>query len=523
MNFLKRCWQKRWLRRLTWTVLTLAALIVLSYECLKWSGARRFRKVEAMLKAEGETLDFRETMNEPIPEAENFCAIPLLKDLALVVENDEKKGVPGENRKRLEAMRLPSGAKGVARQPKYANAAIGKRTDFKAWADYLRTDGTFPMPADSGDAARDVLASLSKYDAIVQELAAGLNRPKAQWTPEWKTRELPEMLLSFQTPHYSSIMAVNRMLSLRVAAAALAGEAAKAHEAVLIMARTTQASLNEPMIIGLLVGAAGANILHGAIWELCSAHAGTAEDFARIEAALTALDIRRSTLRAFRSEMTAGVNAVQFLKRKPENIGPILNGLPGEQTRGGVFRHLPERAIASGFFDASSAVIAENEFKYIIKPLRDQGWQAAYQSSQELEKRLAEMKPTAKTHPTYIMLALIFPAFTSFINNVRYTQALVNQSIIACALERYRIEKGSYLDSLDAVKLADGKPLPLDPIQEKPMGYRKTADGRYALWSVGFDGKDDGGKRTLNEKKPENTQFHKADYVGDWVWDFPAE
>lgn len=523
MNFLKRCWQKRWLRRLTWTVVTLTALIASLYAWVNWSGARQLRSVEAMLKAEGETLDFRETMNEPVPEAENFCAIPLLKDLALILDNDPDKGAPGQNRKRLEAMILPSSGKGGARPPKYANVAIGRRTDFKAWADFLRKDGSFPMPADSGEAARDVLAALAKYDAIVQELATGLSRPKAQWTPEWKTREHPELLFSLQNPHYSSITVVYRTLSLRVAAAALAGETAKAHEAVLIIARTTQASLNEPMIIGLLVGAAGANILHSAIWELCAAQAGTSEEFARLEAALAALDFRSTTLRAFRSEMTAGVNAVQFLKRKPENIGPILNGLPGEQTRGGVFRHLPERAIASGFFDASAAVIAENEFKYIIKPLRDQGWQAAYQSSQEFEKRLVEMKPTAKTHPTYIMLALTFPAFTSFINNVRYTQALLNQAIIACALERYRIEKGSYPNSLDAVRLSDGKPLPLDPIHEKPMGYRITADGKYAMWSVGFDGKDDGGKRTLNEKKPENTQFHKADYLGDWVWDFPAE
>ncbi len=520
MNFLQRCWQKRWLRRLTWTVVTLTALIASLYAWVNWSGARQLRNVEAMLKAEGETLDFRETMNEPVPEAENFCAIPLLKDLALVVDNDASKGAPAEKRKRLEAIRLPSSAKGVARPPKYANAAIGKRTDFKAWADFLRKEGSLPMPVDSGDAARDVLAALSKYDAIVQELATGLNRPKAQWTPEWKTRELPEMLLSLQNPHYSSVMAVNRTLSLRVAAAAFAGEAAKAHEAALIMARTTQASLNDSMLIGLLVGSSGAEMLYHATWELCANHAGNAENFTKLESAIRAFDFQRAALRAFRGEMTVGVNAAQYCKRKPEDIRRMNNNGDSDS---GVFSHIPERLIPSGFFDASAAVIAENEFKYIIKPLRDQGWQAAYQSSQEFEKRLAEMKPTAKTHPTYIMLALTFPAFTSFINKLIFTQALVNQSIIACALERYRIEKGTYPDSLAAVKLADGKPLPLDPINEKPMGYRKTADGRYALWSVGFDGKDDGGKRTLNEKKPENTQFQKADYVGDWVWDFPAE
>ena len=56
----------------------------------------------------------------------------------------------------------------------------------------------------------------------------------------------------------------------------------------------------------------------------------------------------------------------------------------------------------------------------------------------------------------------------------------------------------------------------------KPPGYRKTPDGRYALWSVGFDGEDDGGKRVLDEKRPEKTRFYDPSYAGDWVWDFPV-
>ena len=92
MNLLKRCWQKRWIRRLTWTAVTLVTLYALLCAWVNWSGARQWRATQAMLKAEGETLDFRATMNEPVPEAENFCAIPLLKDLALVVDNHSNNG-----------------------------------------------------------------------------------------------------------------------------------------------------------------------------------------------------------------------------------------------------------------------------------------------------------------------------------------------------------------------------------------------------------------------------------------------
>ena len=520
MNFLKRCWQKRWLRRLTWTALTLVTLCALFCAWVNWSGARQWRATQAMLKAEGETLDFRATMNEPIPESENFCAIPLLKDLALVVDNDANKGEPAEKRKRLDALKLPLNGKGSAR-PKLANPALGKRTDFKAWADWLRKEGSLPMPADSGDAARDVLVSLAKHDAALQELAAGLNRTKAQWTPEWRTRELPENLFSVPLPQYSISRGVNQTLCLRASAAARVGDAVKAHETTLIMAQFCQADLNEPFIIGLLVATADTSFLCGSTWELCDGHAGTAEDFARLETALTGLDLHRSILRAWRSELAGAVNSLQYMKRHRSEIVDLIQMADGGgQTSRGALSYFAVQAIPLGLFDANTAVLVECEFRFLLKPLRDQGWLEARQASRDWEVQLNEMRTEIWRHPSYFMTSLIAPALGNVINNVIYAQTLVNQAIIACALERHHIENGSYPDSLDAVRLADSKPLPPDPMDGKPMRYRKTPDGKYVLWSIGFDGKDDGGKRMLDEKKPERTRFQDATYVGDWVWDF---
>ena len=523
MNFLKRCWQRRWLRRLTWTLATIVTLWLLLCSWVNWSGARKWRDVQAMLKAEGETLDFRAVMYEPIPESENFCAIPLLKDLVLVVDNDMNKGEPAEKRKRLWALKVPYGGKAWP-LPNSSNAASGRRTDLKGWADWLRKEGSLPMPTDSGDAAHDILAAFSKHDAIFQELAAGLNRPKAQWTPEWKTRELPRLLPSIPLPHYSNMPGVNRALVLRAVAAAHADDAAKAHETALILARFCEASLNDPFLIGMLVGASGAAMLCNVTWELCDMHAGTAEDFARLESALTHLDFRRAALHASRCELAAGTNTIQFLKGSRGSMVGVFSLIESENgNKGGVLANLAGRAIPTGIFDASAAVLADCELRYIIEPLRDQGWAAAFRSAKDFENEIVRMKPKIWTHPSWIMTALIAPATSGITHRAAYAQTLIDQAVIACALERHRIEKGGYPDSLDAVRLADGRPLPLDEMSGKPMGYRKTADGKYAMWSVGFDGKDDGGKRVLDEKKPENTSFHAEKYIGDWVWDFPAK
>ena len=183
MNILKRCWQNRWTRRFAWSAISLVTLYLLLCAWLNWSWGRQWTETAQMLEAEGETLDFRTLLAaDPVPDAENFCAIPLLKDLSLVVDNDTTKGGPAARRERLEAIKLPYDQGGKQRSISL-NVGLGKAVDLKAWADLLREDGTLPMPADSGNAARDLLAGLSKYDPIVQELTAGLNRPHARWTP----------------------------------------------------------------------------------------------------------------------------------------------------------------------------------------------------------------------------------------------------------------------------------------------------------------------------------------------------
>jgi hypothetical protein len=518
MNFLKRCWKKRWLRRLTWTAATLVTLYALLCAWMNWSGARQWRAMEAMLKAEGETLDFRETLYEPVPEEENFCAIPLLKDLAL----DTAKDAQSVNRKRLETIRkLPYGMQS------FTDPIAGTRADLQEWADSLRKEGSLPMPADSGDAAHDVLAALSKYDSIVQELAAGLHRTKARWTPECKTRGLSPMRI-FDFPPITMMFLCCRLLDMRAVAAVHAGDATGAHEAALIMARFSQAYMNEPLVICLMVSGIGARKVHCATWELCAAHAGTSGNFARLESSLAALDYERALLHTVRSEMAGMTDVVRAMKswRGDHRIlASFKSSFARTSTLGAISDRAIDmftRAIPAGLFDANATVLAELEFRHIIKPLKEHGWKGALASAKDLQNELRALEKWW-AHPSGIMAGRLGLASWHVIFEFIYTQTLVKQAVIACALERHRIEHGSYPDSLDAVRLTDGQPLPPDPMDGKPMRYRKTTDGRYVFWSIGHDGKDDGGKRIFENSDPKQTSFQFPGYVGDWVWDLPAE
>jgi hypothetical protein len=523
MKILARIWQWRFVRILVWLTGSLISLYFLLCGWVNYEGARRWTAAQAMLQGEGETVDFRKITPELIEEEKNFCAIPALKDIALSVDGDTGKGEPGAKRKRLDEATLPSG-KGemTAQRPRQNNgASFGKATDLTAWDEWLRKEGSLPLPPDSGNASQDILNALAKHEALITELTAGLKRTEAQWTPEWKTRELPRMLFEIQLPHYQTSQHLVPMLTLRAAAAARAGDAAKAHESLLITLRLARASLKDPFLIGSLVACAQITQASGAAWELCDAHSGSADDFRRLEEEFTKLDFRTGILHAFRGEMAGAADAVIWLgkSRDPRMFSMMTESGTSESSSLGALAIV--RVIPNGLFAMNAATIADLEFRYLIKPLRDEGLPARSDKSAELEAILKQRK--ARVQPDSILACLVMPAVLKVQERVAYSQCITDQTVIACALERFRIEKGNYPESLEAVKLADGKPLPLDIMSGKPMGYRKTTNGKYTLWSIGFDGKDDDGQRKLDPKKPENTRFSDGKYVGDWVWDFPSQ
>lgn len=71
-------------------------------------------------------------------------------------------------------------------------------------------------------------------------------------------------------------------------------------------------------------------------------------------------------------------------------------------------------------------------------------------------------------------------------------QSLGRVARAAISVERFRKTNGGLPASLEQLRLADGSPLPPDPMTGAPL--RLTADGaNYVIYSIGSDGKDDGG------------------------------
>ena len=115
--------------------------------------------------------------------------------------------------------------------------------------------------------------------------------------------------------------------------------------------------------------------------------------------------------------------------------------------------------------------------------------------------------------PYKLLAAIAASNFTKAEQTTAHNQTLVNEAQIACALERYRLAHGEYPGMLDVLSPQFIEKIPHDIIGGTPLIYRPTADGKFLLYSIGWNEKDDGGQNSPP------AQNNGVDFTkGDWAW-----
>jgi hypothetical protein len=91
--------------------------------------------------------------------------------------------------------------------------------------------------------------------------------------------------------------------------------------------------------------------------------------------------------------------------------------------------------------------------------------------------------------------------------------------LTAIALDRYRMAHGEFPQRLEALLPVLLPTLPRDAMNGEPLRYQPRPDGGFILYSVGFDGMDDGGDPTSSD----TTRVYRQIWDGrDAVWPVAA-
>jgi hypothetical protein len=93
--------------------------------------------------------------------------------------------------------------------------------------------------------------------------------------------------------------------------------------------------------------------------------------------------------------------------------------------------------------------------------------------------------------------------------------------VTAIALKRFQLQHGQLPEALGELAPTFLPSVPIDPYDGKPLRYQPNPDGTYLLYSVGPDGKDDGGNPT-NTSSSTSIFYWQDDHARDWVWPQPA-
>lgn len=504
-------------------------------------GTRAWAQERERLIARGEPLTAEQVLGPRPPDEQNFAMTPLLRpvlDYHFVVTNGQTEIVwrDAVARRRPDAIGLPpqvwpegysprkstndghlsldSYARGIRAQPL-------RKVEFDLPPDLaLRYGVVRTNPAALGesearalaipDPAREVLDYLRRFDPEMSEIAEASRRPACQFPVHWDSEGFGALL-----PQLAHGKRFSQLFRVRAAARLRTGDAAGAHADTLVMLRLAERFGSDPLLISLLVRLAQNAIGVGGVWEGLVSRQWSEAQVAELQSMLLAMDLGPAGVRAVQGER-AVANAFydQFLASPSDYplpsvmIGEGGDASPQAGAAGGP--RLPRFLAPRGLFRRNQ--VNHNRFiDVLLARFRAPGWEAA--STHALSDRAAlGQAGLVPTTPYNIMAAMLAPAVVRVETRLARQQTLNRLAGVACALERHRSRAGSYPESLAALTPGILSPVPPDPMNGKPFGYRRLDNGWYLLWSVGLNGRDDGG--TMKEKD--------NDATGDWVWPLPV-
>lgn len=477
----------RW-RTLRWIILGIAGLFTLGalvWTEENWRGKHDWLTFKAEWEAKGEHFDLDYYTPKPVPPEQNFVATPFLAPM-LNYRIDNGDVVWGDSNgiariKSVEVENVPS-----------ADITRQRFCDLAAAAKSLRSNTNFPAAPDALSPPEAVLFALRKFDPVISELKTASQRPFAVYSVDRPDEGIPAFLEQF-----GMIKSLTRFVCLRASANLGAGKTEEALSDIQLGFSLARSLRNEPQLISQLVRLAILTMAVQPAWEGLARHQWNEAQLQELQKLLSGVHllddygVAMRGERAFNNEMTAIEIAGRF---------PAVAGVEIKPSSMPVFR---------GLFYQNQLVL-NRLYQTHILPAVDP---AAHRVHPEMCSTNALAGALGRVTPYNIFAQLSALALTRPAARFAWTQTLLDEANIACAIERYRLTHARYSDSLDQLAPQFIDKLPPDIIGGQPMHYQRASDGSFVLYSIGWNGTDDGG---VTDPKA---------YVekGDWVWKYPAK
>jgi hypothetical protein len=544
------CWRN--FKRFLFGLACLVTLIALFYAEEDWRGKHDWEKFKHEWEAKGEKFDWQSIIPPPVPDDQNFAMAPIwVESMKAVLGPDNSHQWFGNNyaengrtnftdRLALNLVRNNDWAD----SPTNGNWAKGTITDLKPWRAYYRTPAhrnrtstivtnEFPVAPQPQTPAQDVLLALSKYDSTIEELRQTSQRPYSRFPINYSDSDQPAAAILL--PHLGDLKRSSQVIQLRSIAELQNDESEKALEDVKLMLRLINSVRTEPWLISHLVRIAVLQIALQPVWEGLAEHKWSDTQLADLDSELAKLDFLADYEFAVRGERTLEIANIEFLRHPPHNppfgprprfyfIVPLLSLMRELSNLSGSgedfqmnFQLLALSLGPSGWLYQNELNIAQFDTKWYL-PIIDQETKTISPAKTRTADDALGQEIQRQT-PENILEVWLLPALGKVVQKFAYAQSSVDLARVAIALERYRLAHGEFPESLDSLAPQFMEKIPHDIIGGQPLHYRRTDDGQFVLYSIGWKETDDGGVVVLSNGETPGVDRNK----GDWVWRYPSK
>ena len=490
-------------------------VVALFYAVENWRGRRAWQSFKAQREGQGERLDFASLVPPPVPAGQNFFETPLWNDLHFVRTKD--RILWSDTNWGSHVIFNAFGPKGD-NAPSPGNWMKGQRIDLAAWQAFYRstnnlftgangqTTNYFPIAKEPQSPAADVLLALSRFQDHRQLLITAAARPAARFWINYD--DGPAMLL----PHLARLKGAVQYLSLQANAALKAGDKETALADLKLIFRLLESIRGEPILISHLVRIAAIQIGLQSVWEGLADRQWSQAELELIEGELGKLDFLADYRFAMQGEQACNVWAVDYLRKTGPAGWDQLLGRDNEGTTSGelgsfltslIFRLMP-----TGWFDQNKLSACRLQDEYVLPPVDDQRHSVSPALVAQSQNALAQRH----WGPYDVLLKMLAFSYGKAAERFARAQASVDQARLACAMERCRLDKGMFPETLDALVPQFIAKVPPDVVDGQPLKYQRTAENRFVLYSVGWNQTDEGGKIELTKQGSPDINR------GDWVW-----
>lgn len=492
-------------------VLWMITLIILFYVEEDWRGARAWAATKAKWEAKGETFDIMRLAPGPVPDDENLAALPLFKMEPDPDPDSERHGylAPLTLHKAFSVDwadgKMPRG--GMWEQGQLTDSASNKA--LVAGAANVAFKG---MPPE-GDA-------FAQFSALVPAMAelrsAAAARRYCRFEENYR----------FDLPSESSLALVTAQITLSKylsSDAILAFDAKKpgiALEDILTHDKLMTGSTQQPMLVAGLVAIGMQAINQSSIYQGLATHAWNDEQLAQLQKQMASIDFLAAYQNALRGEACIMIAAYDRLKPQREQLISELHTKTDT-----VPPPPPERRDWTPLIwpDGWIDLLKSRSANFDLAASRLVDVQNQILSPKSIDQFIADIEKTRSDNASslFSIWKNFFGVSVGPIDNAAQkfaiAQVRLDETRIACALERYHLAHVSYPATLEELAPAYIDFIPHDIINGKPYHYQARADGTFQLYSIGWNETDDGGVFAFKKDNPKAIDYKN----GDWPWPTP--